>query len=253
MYPSLPIGPISLPTAPFLALIAVWLGLSVMARTGARVGAVPDHLWNMGTVAVIAGFIVSRLWHAVQFWPIYRDDLLLIISPRPGGLAFWPGIIAGALAAYLYLIRKRIEPGRVAPAVAVGLLAGLGVLEISDFLTGATLGRPGEPPWALPYFDLHLYPVALYRGLMLLVGAGGLSLLAGRLGRRTFWAALLLYGLVRLILDPFESASEVTGPIRWSQLWGLILALVSIYRLGVVPTTTNTEAPINSPDSPRSQ
>ncbi|MEZ4609693.1 MAG: hypothetical protein R2838_05500 [Caldilineaceae bacterium] len=36
MYPSLPFGPLSLPTTPVLAIIAFWLALETAARFGKR-------------------------------------------------------------------------------------------------------------------------------------------------------------------------------------------------------------------------
>ena len=55
MYPTLPFGPLSLPTGPFITLIAFWLGLEVAARFGQRMGLKNDDIWNTGLLALVAG------------------------------------------------------------------------------------------------------------------------------------------------------------------------------------------------------
>ena len=59
MYPSLPFGPLSLPTTPVLAIIAFWLALETAARFGKRLRLNGDDVWNLGLVALLAGLIVA--------------------------------------------------------------------------------------------------------------------------------------------------------------------------------------------------
>ena len=212
MYPVIPIGPLSLPTAPFIALLAIWLGLGALARTGRELKLDPDQLWNFGLLALGAGFIVARLWHVVQFWAIYRIEWTLIFSPRPGALAFWPGLISTFVASYGYLIWKRLDPVRVAAALAVGLLVAGGVLEVGAFLTSATVGTPSDLPWALPVFEVTRHPVALYRT----VGMFGLAAALFWRGdfrqpRRLIGWVVLGYALVRLLADGFLADAATIG------------------------------------------
>ncbi len=241
MYPSLPLGPLSLPTAQILAIVAAWFGLSVMVRAGKRLQLNPDMIWNLGTIALAAAVIVARLAHAVQFWGVYRAEPLLLVSIRPGGLMLWPGVIGGLVAAYWYLIRGEVDPRPVGVAAVFGLLAGGAVLELSGFLTGATLGTAGVPPVglysALSWFggaaDAQLiesgalrHPVALYRatGMMLIVGV---FLLWGKWRRpgRLAGQAVFALAMLRLLADGFAADTRLLGPLRLSQLAALIAAL----------------------------
>ena len=240
MYPSLPLGPLSLPTAQILAIVAAWFGLSVMARVGRRLKLDPDMIWNLGTIALAAGVIVARLSHAVQFWSVYRAEPLLLVSIRPGGLLLWPGLAGSLIAAYLYLIRVGADPRPVGVAAVFGLLAGGVVLEISNFLTGAVVGTVGAPAGALSWFlsltgnsfDAVLsqsasirHPVALYRaiGMMLIVGG---SLVWGnwRGPGRLAGQAVLAFALLRLFADGFAADSRLLGSMRTSQVAALIAA-----------------------------
>ena len=231
MYPSLPVGPLSLPTAQILALVAAWVGLSVMAQVGRRLQLDPDMIWNLGTIALGVGLIVARLSHAVQFWSVYRAEPLLLISIRPGGLSFWPGAGAALIAAYIYLIRAGIGPRPVGIAALFGLLSGGAVLEVSNFLTGATVGIAGVPPaalsWGLTWFDDMRHPVALYRALgMMLIIAGLLLRGNWKRGGRVAGQALLAFALLRLFTDGFAADMRLLGTLRVSQLGALVAALV---------------------------
>lgn len=232
MYPVIPIGPLSLPTAPFIALLAIWLGVGALARTGMKVKLDPDQLWNFGLLSLGAGFIVARLWHVVQFWAIYSVEWTLIFSPRPGAFALWPGLIAAVVGGYAYLIWKRLDPVRVGAALAVGLLVAGSVLEVGAFLTSTTIGIPSDLPWALAVFDVTRHPVALYRTL-------GMFVLAGLLfwqgdftrPRRIVGWAVLGYGLVRLLADGFLADAATISSIRISQLIALAVALGAVLLL----------------------
>ena len=241
MYPSLPLGPLSLPTAQILAIVAAWFGLSVMARVGRRLQLDLDMIWNVGTIALAAGVIVARLSHAVQFWDVYRAEPLLLVSIRPGGLMLWPGVVGALVAAYLYLIRMEVDPRPVGVAAVFGLLGGGVVLEISNFLTGAVVGTTGVPPGGLSWvfgwmgssYDAVLsqpaavrHPVALYRatGMMLIVGG---FLLWGKWTRpgRLAGQAVLALALLRLFTDGFAADTRLLGSLRLSQVLALIAAL----------------------------
>ncbi len=241
MYPSLPLGPLSLPTAQILAIVSAWFGLSVTARVGRRLQLDPDMIWNLGTIAFATGVIVARLSHAVQFWSVYRAEPLLLISIRPGGLLLWPGVVGGLVAAYLYMIRVGVDPRPVGIAAVFGLLAGGVVLEISNFLTGAVVGTTGVPPGALSWvlawvgssYDSVLsqpaavrHPIALYRamGMMLIVGS---FLLWGNWRRpgRLAAQAVLALALLRLFADGFAADSRLLGSLRFSQVAALITAV----------------------------
>ncbi len=110
MYPALPFGPITLPTGPVFAILAIVFTLEVAGRVGRRFGIRPDDVWNTGLLAAVTALIVARLWNVIQFWYVYAAEPMLIISPRPSGFALVPGLIAALIVAYAYLLRKAIDP-----------------------------------------------------------------------------------------------------------------------------------------------
>ncbi len=234
MYQALPIGPITLPTGPLLAMLAIFLGLETAGRFGRRLGLRTDDVWNTGLLAVLAGLIAARLWNVFHFWYVYAAEPLLIFSLRPGGFALWPGLAAAFVAGYAYLLRRALSPARIAAAFCMGALMAAGILAVSDYLTGAILGLPSDLPWARPYFGAMQHPAALYRAVGFLLSIVVIWRFADtrRPGRIAGYAALA-GGLVVLVADAFTANSPVTGSLRTSQLVGLGLALVAAAGLAI--------------------
>lgn len=245
MYPALPFGPFTIPTAPFLAIVAAVVTLEVAARFGRRLGLHSDDVWNTGLIALLAGLIVARLWNVIQFSDIYLAEPLLIFSLRPSGFAFWPGFIAAMIAGYANLVRRALAPLPVLAAFAVGALAGGVILGVSNFLTGAVVGLPGDLPWALPYYDARVHPAGLYRAIgSLLVLAWIWLTCDGDSPGRIVLKVIFGVSLTRLIGDAFIADAETVGLLRISQVVALIVTVGCALALARKPV-----APPSAPES----
>ncbi|RIK41125.1 MAG: hypothetical protein DCC55_12940 [Chloroflexi bacterium] len=244
MYPTLPFGPLSLPTAPFVVLLAATLALEISSRYGRRLGLAADDVWNTGMIALLAGLVVARLWNVVQLWPIYLDEPGLILSLRPSGFALVPGVVAALLAAYANLLRRALDPVRMAAAFAVGALAGGVVLSAGAYLTGSVVGTASDVPWALPYFGERRHPVALYQALLIWLLFTVLLLRRGRdRPGRTILLAGWGYALIRLCTDAFVDEPVLIGSLRQSQVVALVVGLALTLLLARKPTAAESADP----------
>jgi phosphatidylglycerol:prolipoprotein diacylglycerol transferase len=250
MYPTLPFGPLSLPTGPVLGMLAVILTLDVGGRYARRLRIHPDDLWNVGLIALAAGLIVARLWNVFQFWSIYRSEPVLIFSIRPSGFEFWPGVAAAAVGGYLYLLYRALDPVKVAAALAVGGLAGGVLLAISGHATGALLGTRTSVPWALPYFGEPRHPVGLYLAVGLALLCIAVWMADVQRSGRVLLLALLGYSLLRLVVDGFLDNGRLIGDFRVSQVVALLVALASsllLTRRFQPPASPETATPAETP------
>lgn len=232
MYPVLPFGPLTIPTSPIVALIAVTIGLELAGRYGRRLGLHVDNVWNTGLTTLLFGLIVARLWNVIQFWPIYIAEPWLIISLRPSGFALLPGVIGGIVSAYVYMIRHALSPARVITALAVGITAGAAIIFAGTFLTGAIIGLPSSLPWALAYYGEKLHPVALYYA----AGIGLVLLWQWLQPLPSSPVRILLQlcfgvGLVLLTMGAYEDQAAVLVGWRLIQLIGFGMALVAAFLL----------------------
>jgi len=250
MYSTFSFGPLSLPTSPFLTLLAVMLGMDVFSRYAERLGLDADDTWNLSLWAILTGLIVARLWNVVQFWAVYQSQPLLIFSPRPSGFVIMPGLIAAFIVAYGYMIYRAMPPMRIAAAAVIGGLFVSAVMNVSAFLTGTLIGTESMLPWAMSYYGEYQHPVGLYRAIgFLLVLALVWLISQPKSTTANPVQAILLggfgYGLVHLIADAFVADAAIIGTFRWSQLLGFTGALLCLLLLSLRQSIP-TSAPINT-------
>ena len=237
MYPFLRLGPLALPTGIVLTLLAVALAIDMAARVGRRRGLNGDDVGNTALLALVAGLIVARLWNAAQFWFVYADEPLLLLSVRPSGFALAPGLVAALVAGYAWLWRQRLDPLRVLAALAVGALGGAAVLDLAAHLTGELVGTVTNSPLGQNYFGATRHPTGFYRAAGLFLGTIFLWWRASRLSTgRLLWSVVLAYALVRLAADGFVDAAlseaALVGSLRASQVVALGAAVVACVGLG---------------------
>lgn len=248
MYPTLPFGPLALPTGPILAILAVIVTLDVAGRFGRRYTLHPDDVWNVGLIALASGLIVARLWNVFQFWYIYQAEPLLIFSLRPSGFEFWPGVIAALIGGYGYLLARALDPVRVAAALITGAAAGSVILGVSGYATGAVLGAITHAPTALPYFGELRHPVGLYRALGGILLTAALMASADRLRpTRTILQGILGFSLITLVGDAFLVAGAEIAGFRISQIIALLVALIATILLARQPAPAAQPAPLVRP------
>jgi phosphatidylglycerol:prolipoprotein diacylglycerol transferase len=229
------------------------LTLDVASRYGRRLDVHPDDIWNVGLIALTAGLIVARLWNVFQFWYIYQSDPILIFSIRPSGFEFWPGLIAALIAGYAYLLRRALNPVRVAAALAVGLVAGSIIQGISGYATGTQLGMVSDAPWALPYFGEMRHPAGLYQAFASLFLTILLWLAAdAQRPLRVLWQAILGYSLIRLVTDGFLAEAAQLGNLRVSQIIALAVALIVLLLLAK-DNTSRPDRPNQMDETPAAE
>ncbi len=184
---------------------------------------------GMIVVAVVA-LIGGRLYHVIDQWQLYKDDLARIVLPPYSGLGVYGGIIAGTIAAFLY-VRWRGQPFLSwADAVAPGLFAMQAIARWGNFFNQELYGSPTNLPWGIaiqcqyrtqgypcppgsdPTATLgqHFQPMFLYESISGLLGMLALIWLARRFAARLRPGDLLLvffiwYGTVRFGVESLKA------------------------------------------------
>lgn len=239
MYPVIRIAGLTLNTAGLMILLAGWLGTTLAAREAERLELDGDTVWDAAFYALIAGLIGARLWYVGAHWSAYQTDLRQALALNVGTLALGPGVVIGSITALIYLQRCAIPLSRLADALAPGLLLGLAVLRIGDYLTGRVLGSPTNVPWAVELWGMRRHPVALYEAGAALVALGIVWRLRdegvyacterSRSDGFVFLLSLLLASAVRLFLEAYRADSLLTaGGLRVAQVVALVVMLAAL-------------------------
>ena len=210
-----------------LGLAAAYLVISREARwRGLNVGLLPNGM----IVVAVAALIGGRLYHVIDQWQLYKDDLLRIVLPPYSGLGVYGGIIAGVAVAYGYARWKREPFLAWADAVAPGLFVMQAIARWGNFFNQELYGAPTNLPWGIaiqcqyrtqgyecppgsdPLSTLgqHFHPMFLYESLSGLVGAIALIWIARRFADRLRTGDLLLvffiwYGAVRFAVESLKA------------------------------------------------
>ena len=235
MVPSISIGPASLPTYPLLLLLGYFLGLWFAAKVAARRGLDPDHIYNMGFYAVIAGILVGRLGHVILYFPAYVADPLSILSPNMNAIQPWFAAAAALAVAIWYQRKYQIPIPGMLDALAGGALVLLAARALAEGLNGIHFGDPTMAPWAIYQWNVARHPVQYYELVGVLAMLAGFWALLRRL--RPGFAALFAvagYAGVRLLVDAFRAEAITVGDgYRVGQIIAwivLLLALLAFYQ-----------------------
>jgi phosphatidylglycerol---prolipoprotein diacylglyceryl transferase len=185
---------------------------------------------NAMIVVAIAALIGGRIYHVIDQWQLYKEDLLRIVLPPYSGLGVYGGIIAGVAIAYAYARWKRQPFLAWADAVAPGLFVMQAIGRWGNFFNQELYGAPTNLPWGIaiqcqyrtqgypcppgsdPLATLgqHFQPMFLYESLSGLLGALALIWVARRFADRLRTGDVLLvffiwFGCVRFAVESLKA------------------------------------------------
>lgn len=235
MLPTLDIGPLALPTAGLILIIAAWLVLTATERAAKKVGLDPETVYMLTAIMMAAAFIGARLFFVVLHWPAYQEKLLSIVWPLTSGFSWWAGVIVAGLAGLFTLRAKALPPLATLDVLAPGLVLTLIAVSLVDFAAGPGFGQETSLPWAIDVFGIRRHPVQLYE---VAVGLVALLLWWRTAGRRHYDGQLFLltvavYAGGRLFFDAFRANTPLTaGGFHIIQIISLLVTLVCIFLLG---------------------
>lgn len=244
MYPTLNIANFVLPTSGLTIILGAWLCLTLIEKSAKWLNLDVNTTYTLAVVALFAGFIGARLTFVVQYWSAFQESLTSILWPLTSGYNPLGGIIIGAVAAFFYGRVKNLPLAATLDALAPGLILGLMVISLADFLGGPGYGTLTAVPWGISQYGVRRHPVQLYELL-----AGLLALLAWwhLLPRRhyagqLFLSAITIYSAARLLLDAFRDNTWLlsAGYHGWQILSFIIMiaGLVLLARNAQTPQPT---------------
>jgi phosphatidylglycerol:prolipoprotein diacylglycerol transferase len=260
-----------------LGLAAVYV---LMTRLAARAGRDPALVGNGMIVVAVAALVGGRLYHVIDQWQLYQDDLLRIVLPPYSGLGVYGGLATGTLAAYLYLRRYRQPFWGWADIVAPGLFLMQAIGRWGNFFNQELYGPPTNLPWGIPIDCEHrtvtetanyscaalsdatrFHPLFLYESISGLVGMLVLLWLGNRFRDRLRPGDLLLvffiwYAAVRLGLETFRTGNWLFYGVPTAMLVSAMVIVVATiilvwrHRAGAGGDEQPAQTAVSTPDAP---
>ncbi len=256
-------------TIPFVNLAIHWYGIIMVAGivAGTWIAAIEvrwrgedsEHVWNALTWAMPAGVVGARLWYVVNDIlggdTRYFEHPISIINTREGGLHFYGAILFGALVAYIYARKYKLDMRLLLDAVGPVLLISQAIIRPANFINQELYGQPTDLPWGIsisashrmpPWNDLNLYPedttrfhpTFAYEMAWNLLAAGVLLWASRRFAKKmkpgtVFAGWLVLAGIGRVIIECFRpDQPRVPGTdISYTRIVAVLMAIVGIVDL----------------------
>ncbi len=234
---------------------AVGLAVSylVLVRQARRFGQDPELVANGIIVIAVAALIGGRLYHVIDQWQLYKDDLPRIILPPYSGLGVYGGLVTGTLA-FIVLVRyHRVNAWVWADIVAPALFTMQAIGRWGNFFNQELYGPPTSLPWGIAVDCAHrigdhgipqyacaqfpeattaFHPLFLYESISGIVGAAFLIWLSRRRPYRLRPGDQILiffiwYPVVRFLLEDLRTGNWVVGGIPTAQIMSVLFALGS--------------------------
>ncbi len=245
--------------------IAYAVGLAatylVITREARRRG-LDARLIDTGIIVVaVAALLGGRLYHVIDQWQRYKDDLLTVFLPiartADGGYQFagftglgvYGGIITGTIAAWVLIRWWWKQPfWRWADVVAPGLFVMQAVGRWGNFFNQELYGPPTPLPWGIAIDCAHrivdypcttfpeattgFHPLFLYESASGIVGVIALLWIARRFGPRMRPGDLLLvwamwYAVVRFSLETLRSENWTLGGIPTAMIVSTVIFAIA--------------------------
>ncbi|MEO6350038.1 MAG: prolipoprotein diacylglyceryl transferase, partial [Candidatus Limnocylindrales bacterium] len=156
------VGPIHIGWYGIGYIIGLAVLLWVTQREVERRGIERSHVWGAFLVVFIAAIVGGRLYHVIDQWAFYKDNLfqaLLPISDRGigfAGLGLYGGIAGAVIGILLYTRRQHLPLRLGLDAIIPGTLFAQGIARWGNYFNQELYGRATELPWALRIDADHL-------------------------------------------------------------------------------------------------
>jgi len=228
------------------AMVAAW-----MARRDDKNS---DHVWNGLIWVVVLAVIFARLWHilfpSISSVEAGRDAKWFLTHPfdlNDGPLIIWSGglsvfgaVIGGALGAFIYGRKHKLDVLSWLDIAAIVVPLGQAIGRWGNYVNQELYGKPTDLPWGitidnppLEYADnTHFHPLFLYESLWNLLTFGVLLFVWLRYRDRFKKGDFLLMYLVaypaaRFFLEYLRIEVTMSGGVNVSQVFSAVVALVA--------------------------
>lgn len=269
---ALQLGPLTVGWYGLAYAVGLFVAYQILVRLARRAGEDPEVVGNGIVIVAIAALIGGRLYHVIDQWALYEDDLLKIVLPPYTGLGVYGGIATGLVAVVAYTRISGLPFWRWADIIAPALFAMQAVARWGNFFNQELYGPPTTLPWGIPVacarriatyacppgsdptavLAERFHPLFLYESLSGVLGAVVLIWIGFRIRDRLRPGDLILtffiwYGLVRFGLEFLRQEN-------WTFFGAPTAQLVSVLFVGpALLTLAWRHRPMHPDDDPPSR
>lgn len=231
------IGPLSIYAYGFFLALGFLVATYFAAAIAKERAIEPDHVVDLSLLVCVASIVGARLGFVLLEFSYYRVHPWEILQLREGGLSFHGGLILGVVAGIWFCRRREISPWRMADLVAPAVALGTAIARIGCLLNGCCYGYVTDLPVGLPAAlgDVsHRHPTQIYASIanLLLFVYLYRRRHHGRFDGYLGLVYLILYSILRSIVEIFRESQLLFGPIKVAQAFSFLVIIgagIAIY------------------------
>ena len=129
------LGPITIHLYGLIIAIAIFLGW-FLAKKRAHLYKIPQTIFDdpILLIPLVLAIIGARIYHVLDFWDYYSNNLNQILAITNGGLGIWGALIGVFLGFYLVAKVKKLDFLKILDLAAPSLLVGQALGRIGNFI-----------------------------------------------------------------------------------------------------------------------
>ena len=228
MMPTLHIGPLALPTAPFALLLAFVVAGEAARRAAQRLGLHGEHVQNLWYLGGFAALLGARLGFVLQHWAVFSRDLTAVFALAADGFAPWWGLAGGAIAGIAYAQRRNLDHPRTLDALTPAFMAVAAGFAVAGWASGSVYGAPASVPWAVTLWGAQRHPLPVYQLVAVALIAVAVLRRPPAFDGAWFGASVALYAAAVLVLGAWAGAGATVAGLRQEQVASLAVLLGSL-------------------------
>lgn len=247
------IGSVDVHWYALIILTGVILGFLYATLFAKREKLDTECLYDVLLWGLPSAIIAARAYYVIFNFSHFQDNLWSVFHIWEGGIAIYGAVIGAAISTYIYARVKKLSVLQLFDMGAFGLIVGQAIGRWGNFVNEEAFGCATDSLFAMTSQSIRVelirqgqldilnplintmgaHPTFLYESVWNLLGA----ILLGVFHRykkhhgQIFFLYLAWYGIGRFFIEGLRMDSLYCGPIRISQLVGLVTAVVGIVML----------------------
>ncbi len=201
-----------------------------------------DNVYDLLLYLIIGGVGGGRAGYILFYNPLYYlSNPLKVFAVWEGGMSIHGGLI-GAIIATLLFCRKLKKQGTpisffyIADTLMIPLALALALGRIGNFINGELYGYITNLPWCVQFRDAEgcRHPSQLYESAKNIIIALSLYILSKRENLKEgtlFWTFLLLYGVLRFLIEFLRFNDSFYFSLSMGQLLSSVMIIIGGFML----------------------
>ena len=162
MFPTLSIGPISLPFPPLILVVGLWLGISIAEKKSKLYDIDPALIDKLLGATLVSGLIGARLSFIFRNIQAFKGNILSMVSINPNLLDSTGGLFVAIAVGFFIISNSKINPWKILDLLSLFFIILLISVGLSNFAAGDGFGTSTTLPWGIKLWGENRHPVQLY-------------------------------------------------------------------------------------------